>query len=93
MIELKHAATYCLLILQVAKVARAKWFEVGLALGLEMEELDDYEEKEPRSLYRRLLRLLVDWKKKQEYPAVGDLVSACQEAGIGGAVKGALEVV
>ena len=52
-----------------------------------MEELDDYEEREPKNWKRRLLRLLVDWKKKEESSAVGALISACSDADVGGAVK------
>ena len=80
-----------LVALQVAKVARTKWLEVGLALGFQMEELDEYEVKEP-GLHRRLLRLLVDWKRKETYPTVQALVTACKEAGVGSAVERELRV-
>ena len=73
--------------LQVAEVGRAKWLEIGLALGFSMEELDEYEEREPKRLDRRPLCLLVDWEKRMEDPTVGAVVSACNHAGIGGAVK------
>ena len=79
--------------LQVAKVARSKWEEVGLALGFKMEELEEYEEQEPKKLRRRLFRLLVDWKKKEENPTVEAIVLACTEADVGGEVKRALQVV
>ena len=79
-----------IVMLQVAEVARDKWVEIGLYLGFKVEEIDEYEEREPKSLYRRLLRLLVDWKRIIECPKVGDLVAACIKAGIGGRVKRAL---
>ena len=62
-----------------------------MSLGFKMEELDQYEEREPKNLHRRLFRLLVDWKRRQDHPTVGAIVSACTSAGIGGAVKRALE--
>ena len=43
-----------------------------------MKGLDGYEEKEPKSMYQRLLHLLVDWKKKENCPAVEAIVSACE---------------
>ena len=78
--------------LQVAEVARSNWLEVGLSLGFQMEKLDEYEEREPRSLHRRLLRLLVDWKKNETHSTVQALVTACNEAGVGGAVERELGV-
>jgi hypothetical protein len=80
-------------VLQIAKIARDKWLEVGLALKFEMVELDDYEERESKSLERRLLRLLHDWKAKVDYPTVNALVTACTTAGIGGAVKRELGLI
>ena len=77
--------------LQVAKVARDKWRQVGLSLGFKMEEMDEYEERESKSLQWRLFRLLVDWKKKAELPIVGALVSACERADVGGEVKRVLK--
>ena len=77
--------------LQVAEVARNEWFEVGLSLGFKMEELDEYEEREKTKLKRRLLRLLVDWKKRKVKPTVEALVLACTAAGVGGAVRRAVE--
>ena len=56
-----------------------------------MEELYEYEERCPRSLYQRLMHLLVDWKKDQENPTVGKLILACKKAGVQGDVKRALE--
>ena len=56
-------------------------------LGLHAEELNEYEEREPKSLRRRLLRLLVDWERSEQRATVGGLVSACVAAGIGDAVK------
>ena len=73
--------------LQVAKVGRDKWQEIGIALGFKMEELTDYEEKKPKSLQRRLFCLLVDWKKSQDHPTAEALISACTRAGVGGEVK------
>ena len=58
-----------------------------------MEELEDYQEKEPRSLRRRLLYLLGDWKKKEENATIEALVRACTEAGIGGDVKRELGLI
>ena len=78
-------------VLQVAMVARTKWLEVGQYLGLKMSDLEEYEEREPKSLHYRLFRLLVDWKRKVENPTVGDVVLACQKAGVGGDVKRALQ--
>ena len=80
-------------VLQVAKVARDKWLDVGRALGFKMEELEDYREKEPRSLHHRLLYLLGDWKRKEENPSIETLVRACTEAGIGGDVKRELGLI
>ena len=78
--------------LQVAKVAGSKWLEVGVSLGFITEELNQYEEQEPKNLRRRLFCLLVDWKKEQKYPTVfKDIVFACHKAGVGGDVKRALE--
>ena len=54
-------------VLQVAKVAREKWLEVGLALGFEMEELDEFKEREQKRFHSRLLRLLVNWNKKVDH--------------------------
>ena len=76
---------------QVSKVAGDKWMEVGLSLGFKLVELYEYEERYPKSLQRRLLRLLGDWRKEQDNPAVEDVVLACQNAGVGGDVKRALE--
>ena len=78
--------------LQVAKIARAKWVEIGLCLGFKLEELDDYEEKEPKSLCHRLLRLLVDWKKREKHPTIREIVAACEKAHIGGEAKRVLNV-
>ena len=61
---------------QVAKVARDKWQEVGVALKFQMVELDDYEQREPK-LERRLLRILRDWKARKDYPTIDALVTAC----------------
>ena len=58
-----------------------------------MEELDEYEEREPKQLQRRLLRLLVDWKKREENPTVEALVSACTAADVGGDVKRELGLI
>ena len=58
-----------------------------------MEELDEYEEREPKHLQRRLLRLLVDWKKREENPTVKALVSACTAADVGGDVKRELGLI
>jgi hypothetical protein len=77
----------------VANVVRDKWFEVGLQLGFRMEELTDYEDREPRSLQRRLLRMLNDWKKKEEHPKVEALVQACTAAGVGGVVRRELGLI
>jgi CRISPR/Cas system CSM-associated protein Csm2 small subunit len=71
----------------VAKEAREKWLEIGIALHFGMVELAGYEEREPKSLQRRLLRMLKDWMEKEECPTVGALVEACSTAGVGGAVK------
>ena len=73
--------------MQVADVARSEWLEVGVALKFEMVQLDEYEEKEPKNLKRRLFRLLADWKKRVENPTVRALVVACTTAGVGGEVK------
>ena len=77
--------------MQVASVSRDKWLEVGVYLGFQMKELNEYEEREPKSLKRRLLRLLVHWQKNEEHPTVGALVAACEKAGIGGKVKWVLQ--
>ena len=77
--------------MQVASVSRDKWLEVGLYLEFNMEELNEYEEREPKSLKRRLLRLLVDWQKNKQHPTVGALVAACEKAGVGGKVKWVLQ--
>jgi polyphosphate kinase 2 (PPK2 family) len=82
-----------LLLLQVADVAREKWIEVGIALQFRMEELTDYKERESKFLQRRLLRMLEDWKKKDEHPTVEALVEACTTAGVGGAVKRVLGLI
>ena len=81
----------CLFLLQVSKAVGSKWIEVGLSLGFKMEELYEYEERCPKSLHQRLMRLLVDWKKNQENPTVGNLILACKKAGVQGDVKRALE--
>jgi hypothetical protein len=70
-------------LLQIAKAARGKWLEVGLELDFEMQELNEYKEREPTNSHLRLLRLLVDWKKKKVNPTVNDLLSACAAAGVG----------
>jgi hypothetical protein len=67
--------------------------EIGRALGFQMEELADFEEREPKSLKRRLLRLLDDWKKREEHPTIDALVTACTTAGVGGAVKRELGLI
>ena len=56
-----------------------------------MDELEGYEEKEPKDSHQRLLRLLVDWQRKQENPTVGALVAACEYVGVGGGVKRVLQ--
>ena len=61
-----------------------------MSLGFKMEELDQYEEREPKNLHRHLFRLLVDWQRREYHRTVGAIVSACTSAGIGGEVKGAL---
>jgi hypothetical protein len=63
--------------------------EVGVALGVRMEEMADYEEREPKNLKRRLFRMLVDWKQRTDSAnaTVDVLVTACETAGVGGAVK------
>jgi hypothetical protein len=68
---------------EIAKAARGKWLEVGLELDFEMQELNEYKEREPTNSHLRLLRLLVDWKKKKVNPTVNDLLSACAAAGVG----------
>ena len=65
-------------------MARDKWVEIGRYIGFKMEELNDYEEKEPKSMQKCLLRLLVDWKKKDKHPSVRALISACEKADVGG---------
>ena len=76
--------------LQVADVARDKWWQVGLSLGFKRVELVEYEET--KSLHYRLFCLLLDWKRKTELPTVENIVLACQEAGVGGEVKRALQL-
>ena len=77
--------------LQVAKIARLKWLEVGRSFGFTVEELDEYKEKEPLFLQHRLLHVLLAWKKKV-HPTVEAFVSACKVAGIGGLLKRGLQV-
>ena len=79
-------------VLQVAKVAGSKWLQIGVHLGFKTHELDEFEEREPKSLHSRFFRLLVAWKNKVELPTVGTLVLACEEAGIGGAARRAIQV-
>jgi hypothetical protein len=79
--------------MQVADMAREKWMEVGIALQFRMEELTDYEEREPKSLQLRLFRILEDWKKREERPTVDALVAACTTAGVGGVVKRMLGLI
>ena len=74
-------------VLQVAKVAKHRWRQVGWSLGLKLADLDEYEEREPESLEWRLYRLLVDWKEKAGHPTVGALISGCEKADVGGEVK------
>lgn len=75
----------------VAKIAKANWQEIGLHLGFESADMDEYEAREPRSLHYRLFHLLVDWKRRVDNPTVGDVILACQKAGTGGEVKRALQ--
>ena len=77
--------------LQVARIAKDKWREIGHHLGFKMVDLDEYEERETKRLHCRLFRLLVDWKRKVEDPTVGDILLACQKSGVGGEVKRALQ--
>ena len=73
--------------------AGSKWLAVGVFLGFKVGELDGYEEREPKYLHRRLFRLLADWEKRQDHATVGALLSACQQAGIGGEVKRELGLI
>ena len=77
-------------VLQVADVARDKWWQIGLSLGFKRAEMAEYEET--KSLHYRLFCLLVDWKRKAEYPTVENIVLACEKADVGGEVKRALHV-
>jgi hypothetical protein len=74
----------------VADVARDKWWQIGVPLGLTRAELSEYEET--KSLHYRLFCLLSDWKKKVEHPTVDKIIVACQEAGVGGEVRQFLQV-
>ena len=76
--------------LQVAQIARDKWLEIGVFLEYSMNELNEYEHRD-RSLYRRFLRLLTDWTRREENPTVRTLVSACTKAGVGGEVRRQLQ--
>ena len=87
---MNRQALILFVVLQVADVARDKWWQIGLSLGLKMVELVEYEET--KSLHYRLFCLLVDWKRKSEYPTVENIVLACQKAGVGGEVKRALQL-
>ena len=66
---------------------------VGVHLGFKMAELHEYEEKEPKSPYGRLFRLLADWKDRERHATVGAVVAACREAGVEGAAKRALQAL
>ena len=78
-------------VLQVADIAKNKWRQVGQSLGFKMADLDEYEDREPKSLHYRLFRLLVDWKRKVDNPTVKDIVLACKKADVGGDVIRALQ--
>ena len=70
--------------LQVAEVAKMKWREVGRSLGFMLRDLDECEETGSKSLQWRLFGLLVKWKGNSEQPTARALVSAFEQAGVGG---------
>ena len=80
-------------VLQVSVAAGSKWLEIGVFLGFKTEELDGYEEREPKCLHHRLFWLLADWKKREVHATVGALLLACQKAGVGGEVKRELGLI
>ena len=70
--------------LQVAEVAKIKWREVGRSLGFKWRDLEECEETGSKNLQWRLFGLLVRWKGNNEQPTARALVSAFQQAGVGG---------
>jgi hypothetical protein len=74
----------------VADIARDRWWQIGLSLGLTRAELSEYEET--KSLHYRLFCILADWKRKVEDPTVEDIIVACEKAGVGGEVRRILQM-
>ena len=77
----------CCTVLQIALSVGSSWFRIGSYLKMTDQYLKECQLRHPHEYHRRLLDVLVDWKKQEDHPVIGELVDACTEAGVGGEVK------
>ena len=82
---------YCLSLLQVGKAVRSHWYEIGIRLGVDIEELSDCQERFPRNLAARLVHVFSLWRKRVHKATLAILLEACRQVGVGAAAEKAVK--
>ena len=81
---------YCLSLLQVGKAVRSHWYEIGIRLGVDIEELSDCQERFSRQSAARLVHIFSLWRKRVYKATLARLLEACRQAGVGAAAEKAV---
>lgn len=73
-------------------MAGDKWFEIGVQLGLSLQDLNDIREKNKDIVTRRLVDVLGKWQQNEGQKAtVQRLLDCCEKEQVRGAVWAALQ--
>ena len=70
---------------------RSHWYEIGIYLGVDIEELSDCQERFPRNLAARLVHIFSLWRKRVYKATLAILLEACRQAGVGAAAEKAVK--
>ena len=81
---------YCLSLLHVGKAVRSHWYEIGIRLGVDMEELSDCQERFPQDFAARLVHIFSLWRRQVPKPTIAILLEACRQAGVGAVAEKAV---
>ncbi|XP_062519948.1 malignant fibrous histiocytoma-amplified sequence 1 homolog isoform X2 [Corticium candelabrum] len=79
-----------LIIEKVAENGSERWHEIGIYLGVSRSVLTECDQP-LYTLKEKLRKVLSAWRDKNREATVGQLLSACDEAGVGGIVRRTLD--
>ena len=86
-----HIFIFIVSLLQVGQAVRSHWYEIGIRLGVDIEELADCQERFPRSLAARLVHIFSLWRKREYKATLAILLEACRQVGVGAAAEKAVK--